>query len=127
MNMGTFNAATFKSGLETLVSGLENSSDPNVFMTSFILGSNPTVDAIKQQVCAEDPSHRVFVDMSAVGQNSSNFGNYGHPDDQGMAVIANTLFSAMDAHASVPEPGSCAVGHGFAGAVGLGLAEAELD
>ena len=61
-------------------------------MTSFILGSNPTVDAIKQQVCAEDPSHRVYVDLSSIRQDPSNFDSvYGHPNDQGMALIANTM------------------------------------
>ena len=108
MNMGTFNATTFKSSLETLVTGLKNGSNPNIFVTSFILGSNPTVDAIKQQVCAEDPAHRVFVDLSSVYQNSANLGNYGHPNDQGMAIIANTIYNAMDAHSVVPEPCSWA-------------------
>ena len=107
MNMGTFNATTFKSSLETLVTGLEASSNPTIVITSFILESNPTVDAIKQQVCAEDPAHRVFVDLSSVYQNSANIGNYGHPNDQGMALIANTIYNAMDAHSIVPEPSFC--------------------
>ena len=51
INMGSFDAVTFKSSLETLVTGLKSSNDPNIFMTGFILESNPTVDAIKQQVC----------------------------------------------------------------------------
>ena len=95
----------FKTALEDLCTGLENSSNPNIFITSFILGSNPTINAIKQQVCAEDPSHRVFVDLSSVSQDPSNIGDYGHPNDQGMAIIADTLFSAMVTH-SVPEPTS---------------------
>ena len=94
-----------KTALEDLCTGLENSSNPNIFITSFILGSNPTIDAIKQQVCAEDPSHRVFVDLSSVSQDPSNIGDYGHPNDQGMALIADTIFSAMVVH-SVPEPSS---------------------
>jgi hypothetical protein len=104
-NMANGTMAQFKSALEDVLTGLKNSSNPDIFVTSFILGSNPTVDAIKQQVCAEDPTHRVFVDLSAVMQDGSNVGASSHPNDKGMAVIAGTLFSAMVTH-SIPEPSS---------------------
>jgi lysophospholipase L1-like esterase len=94
----TFQAEVFKDGLKKLVADLKQSSNPHIFMPSYILGSNATVDEIKRNVCAEDPSHRVFVDMSRVGQDASNMGDYGHPNDKGMALIAETLFRAVLAH-----------------------------
>ena len=66
------------------------------------------MDEIKRQLCAEDPAHRVFVNLSAIGQNAANIGGYGHPNDAGMAAIADTLFDAMATH-SVPEPSSLAL------------------
>ena len=71
-------------------------------MPSYILGANATVDEIKRRICAEDPTHRVFVDLSAVGKDAANIGGYGHPNDKGMAVIADMLFNAMVTH-SVPK------------------------
>lgn len=107
VDAGTLDTTVLKASLQTLVTGLKNSSNPNIFFPSLILGANPTIDAIKQQVIAEDPSHRVFVDMSSVSQDLANLGGWGHPNDKGMALIANKLSSAMDAHATAaPEPGS---------------------
>lgn len=103
IDMATLDAAALKISLQTLLNGLKESSNPHIFLPSFILGVNPTIDAIKQQVVADDPSHRVFVDLSVVGQDSANLGGWRHPNDRGMALIANTLFGAMDAHA-IPEP-----------------------
>jgi DUF1680 family protein len=98
--MPTFNAEVFKNSLKQLVADLKESSNPHIFMPGYILGSNVAVDKIKQGICAEDPTHRVFVDMSAVGKDSSNIGNYGHPGDKGMSLIADILFKAILAHAT---------------------------
>jgi hypothetical protein len=104
-NMVAGDMGKFKTALETLCTGLKNSSNPNIFITSFILGSNPTIDAIKQQVCAEDPSHRIFVNLVGLVDTS---GAAAHPSDAGMATIANKLYGAMATH-SVPEPSSLAL------------------
>jgi hypothetical protein len=85
------------------LTGLKNSSNPNIFITSYILGSNSTVDDIKQQVVAEDPAHRFFVPIGNV-----DMGLFSHPSDAGMVTIADTIFSSMLAH-SVPEPSSFAL------------------
>jgi hypothetical protein len=106
VDAGSLNSAALKTSLETLLTGLKNASNPNIFITGYILGSNSTIDAIKQQVCAEDPSHRVFVDLSGVSRDLSNLGDYNHPNDKGMALIGDTLFHAMVVH-SVPEPSVC--------------------
>lgn len=104
-----FDAAVLKSSLTTLMTELQASNNPHIFVTGQILGSNPIIDGIKQEVVAEDPSHRVFVDLSSVGQDSLNIEKvYGHPSDKGMQVIADSIFSAMVTH-SVPEPSSVAV------------------
>ncbi len=101
----TFNADVFKNSLKKLVADLKASSNPHIFMPSYILGANATVDEIKRNICAEDPTHRVFVDLSSVGKDPSNMGDYGHPNDKGMALIAETLFKAMLAH-SITAPGA---------------------
>lgn len=102
----TFDSVAFESGLRTLVTEIKESSDPEIFVTGFIIGSNSKIDAIKQEICREDPTHRVFVDLSEVFKTAENIGAYNHPSDQGMTAIADTLFNAMVVH-SVPEP-SCA-------------------
>ena len=118
IDMGSFDAVTFKSKLETLVGGLQASSNPNIFMTSEILASNSVVDAIKQQVCAEDPAHRLLVNMSGFRDDATNRassegvysdpGVQWHPGDKGMQFIAGTLYAAMANRAAAPEPGrSC--------------------
>ena len=104
MSVDSFDPVTFKNGLQTLVTGLKNTSNPNIFVTSFIIGANPAIDDIKRQVCAEDPSHRFFVNLSGVDCS----GLAGHPNDAGMKTIADTLFSSMVAH-SAPEPSSLAL------------------
>ena len=105
---GSLDTVALKNSLETLVTGLKNSSNPNIFITSFILGANSTIDAIKRQVVAEDPSHRVFVDLSAVSQDATNLGGWGHPNDRGMALIANR-FIVRWMPAWAPEPGAMAL------------------
>jgi hypothetical protein len=104
-NMANGTYPQFQTALESLVTALRNKSNPNIFITSRIMDSDPTADAIKQAICAEDPSHRVFVNM--VGRVNLS-GAYGHPNDAGMATIANTLYGAMLTH-SAPEPGSIAL------------------
>ena len=104
-NMSGGTMEQFTNALDSLLTGLKNSSNPEIFVTSQILGSNPTTDSIKRQICAKDSAHRVFVDLTAIARDTSNLGAYGHPNDQGMAVIADKIFGAMATH-SVPEP-SC--------------------
>jgi len=94
----------FRTALDTILTGLKNSSNPHIFVTGYILGSNWQVDAIKQQLCEEDPDHLVYVDLSMVGLDPANIGAYSHPSDQGMAVIANAIYAAMEAHSVTPEP-----------------------
>jgi uncharacterized protein len=102
----TFNADVFKVSLKKLVADLKESSDPHIVMPSQILGANPTVDEIKRNVCAEDPTHRVFVDLSSVTKDPANMGAYGHPGDKGMALIAETLFQALMTHSAAIAPAS---------------------
>ena len=99
--MESFDAAKFKNALRTLLTDLKKSSNPEIFMPSYILGSNATIDTIKRELCAEDPAHRVFVDLSKVGPDATR-GASAHPNDEGMAIIADTLYKAMVAH-SVPK------------------------
>lgn len=110
--------AAFKSSLETLLNGLRDSSNPNIFVTSYIISANATVDAIKQEVCAEDPTHRRFVDLSAFRSDLTNYarsegvffnsGVAGHPGNKGMQYIADGVYAAMATHSTVtPEPCSC--------------------
>jgi lysophospholipase L1-like esterase len=114
----TFNAATFKSRLRTLLTDLKQSSNPEIFVTSCIIFPYGTVDAIKQELCAEDPTHRTYVDLSGIRQDPANAlsGYAGHPSDPGMALIADGLFDAMAAHAA-PEPSSIILA--FTGAIAM--------
>lgn len=92
--------------LDTMLTGLKESSNPHIFVTSHIIGGgNTAVDAIKQRLCAKDPTHRVFVDLTDIWDDPDNIGDLSHPSDAGMAAIADTLFHAMETHA-VPEPSS---------------------
>ncbi len=94
----TFHAEVFQQSLKKLVADLKNSSNPHIFLAGYILGSNATVDEMKRRICEEDPTHRVFVDLSCVGTDPANIGEYGHPNDKGMALIAETLFKAIMDH-----------------------------
>jgi lysophospholipase L1-like esterase len=96
----TFNAEVFKTSLKKLVADIQQSSNPHIVMAGYILGANATVDQMKRDLCAEDPTHRVFVDLSCVGKDPTNIGDYGHPNDKGMALIADTLFKAIAAHST---------------------------
>jgi hypothetical protein len=106
--LATFNAQVFKSSLKKLVTDLKQSSNPHIIMPGYILGSNATVDEMKRNLCADDPTHRVFVDLGNVGRDPSNIGDYGHPNDKGMALIADTLLKAILAHAGAPASASTA-------------------
>jgi hypothetical protein len=92
-NMVPGDMEKFKVALETLMMGLKKSSNPRIFVTSFILGSNPAIDKIKRQVCDEDPGRRVFVDLAAAHVDTS--GAAGHPSDAGMAAIAEAIWKAV--------------------------------
>jgi hypothetical protein len=111
--------AAFKSRLETMLTALKSSSNPDIFVTSYIIGANPLVDALKQEVCAADPTRRFFVDLNGFRNDATNYasaeghfsnpGVAGHPGDKGMKYIANGIYSAMEAQAAAtaPEPGCC--------------------
>ena len=101
-NLGGYNPAQLATGLNELLNGLKKSSDPTIFITSNILGSNADVDAIKRKACAADPGKRVFVDLNGLSDNS---GYAGHPSDGGMQTIADTLFAAMIKHSGYTAPG----------------------
>jgi hypothetical protein len=96
----TFNAAVFTNSLKRLLADLKASSNPHIFMPSYILGANAAIDEIKRKCCAEDPTHRVFVDLSSVSKDPANMGAYGHPGDKGMALIAEVLFKAILTHST---------------------------
>lgn len=103
ISVNTTNAEVFESSLRTLMNDLKASSNPEIFVTSYIIGAPEGAEIIKRRICGEDPTHRTFVDLSDVFQDANNVGAHNHPSDAGMAVIADTLFAAMQAHA-VPEP-----------------------
>ncbi|MHB8969917.1 MAG: SGNH/GDSL hydrolase family protein [Pirellulaceae bacterium] len=96
----TFDADVFRRSLKKLAADLKENSNPHMIVAGYILGSNPAVDEMKRQLCEEDPTHRIFVDLSSVGKDPSNMGDYGHPNDKGMALIAETLFQAILAHSA---------------------------
>jgi len=102
-----FDPSALKTALQTLMDGMRHSGDPHVFVVTQLLGEGGPLDDIKREVCAEDPSHRVFVDMSDFGQDPTNLASAepyytgvitGHPGDKGMARIADALLKAMVAH-----------------------------
>jgi lysophospholipase L1-like esterase len=96
----TFKADIFQLRLGKLVADLKDSSNPHIFVTGYILGANAAVDEMKRKLCEDDPAHRVFVDLSSVGKDPSNIGDYGHPNDKGMALISDILLKALLAHAA---------------------------
>lgn len=106
VRMDSFDSAAFTESLKKLVGALKESSDPTLFVTSQIYGPNPDLDRIKQQIVAEDPGKRVFVDLSAFRQDAGNTGFLNHPNDQGMRLIADTLFKAMRSYRTTGPPSS---------------------
>lgn len=100
----TFDPAAFKEGLRALLTDLQAAGNPQIFITSQILGSGGALDEIKRQVCAEEPTHRAYVDLSSFHTDPTNFASaepyysgviVGHPGDKGMARIATALLEAM--------------------------------
>jgi hypothetical protein len=120
-NMGGGTPGQFATALNNLLTGLKASSNPHIFITSHIIGSDPATDVIKRQACAADPSHRMFVDLNGRVNLS---GEAGHPNDAGMKTISDALFDAMVVQ-SVPEPSSIALLI-IAGLFGGGLAWRRL-
>jgi hypothetical protein len=100
---GNYNETVFTNSLRLLMNDLKQSGNPHIFVTSWIMGEPDGVDDIKRELCAEDPTHRVFVDLTSVCRDLTNVGAYSHPNDKGMATIADLMFQAMVAHAT-PEP-----------------------
>lgn len=99
--MDGFKLDVFAAAVKRLVADIQASGNPHIFMPSFILGLNPPLDDVKRKTCQEDPSHRVFVDLSGVAKDAANIGAYGHPNDKGMAAIADLMFKAIADHAAV--------------------------
>lgn len=113
-NMEGGTTEQFRTAFDTLLTTLKNNSNPHIFVTSYIIdGSYATaertkVDNIKKDLCEEDPTHRVYIDLNDIWKHSVNIGAYNHPSDAGMAAIADSVFTAMQTHA-VPEPSSAAM------------------
>lgn len=87
-----FDPKAFDNAFKTLLDDLKTASNPHIFVTGNILWANPELDEIKRRVCAEDPSHRTFVDIPDYAKDISANGPVGHPNDKGMKLIADTLF-----------------------------------
>ncbi len=98
-----FDAPVFQKSLMALLNDLNASSKPQIFVTGNILGRNPALDEIKRKVCAEDPAHRTFVDFSAYQADITVSGPLGHPSDDGMKLIADTLLAAISKKAQFVE------------------------
>jgi hypothetical protein len=110
--MENFDAPAFKAGLERLMDGLKAAGNPVMFVSSQVLGGGGIKDELKQQVCAQDPTHRIYVDLSSFGQDPTNLASaepyykgiiVGHPGDKGMAFIANGFLKAILDRAGVRE------------------------
>lgn len=87
-----FDPKAFDNAFKTLLDDLKTASNPHIFVTGNILWANPELDEIKRRVCAEDPAHRTFVDITDYAKDISANGPVGHPNDTGMKLIADTLF-----------------------------------
>lgn len=99
-----FEPAPFKEALRSLLNALQAAGSPQIFVTSQILSPGGALDDLKNEVCAEDPSHRTYVDLSSFCKDPTNYARSepyytgiitGHPGDKGMARIASTLLEAM--------------------------------
>ena len=96
--LNDFDPEAFQNAFKTLLNDLKDAGNPHIFVTGNILNSNPALDEIKRNVCAEDSTHRMFVDISNYAKDGSVTGRFGHPDDKGMKLIADTLFKAIASH-----------------------------
>jgi len=90
-----FDAKAFHRALKTLLNDLKAASDPHIFVTGNILWSNTGLDDIKKEVCADDPTKRTFAGISKYASDVPKYGPVGHPNNQGMKLIADTLFAAI--------------------------------
>ena len=90
-----FDATAFQRALKTLLNDLKAASDPLIFVTGNILWSNTGLDDIKKEVCADVPTKRTFAGISKYASDVPKYGPVGHPNDQGMKLIADTLFAAI--------------------------------
>jgi len=106
-----FQPGPFREGLRALLAGLEAAGNPQIFVTSQILGNGGALDGIKRELCAEDPAHRTYVDLSTFHEDPTNFASaepyytgiiVGHPGDKGMARIAAALLEAILARSTAP-------------------------
>jgi len=95
VQMDSFDAAAFTVALRKLVSSLKEQGNPTMFVTSTIYGGKPELDGIKQQIVAEEPARRVFIDLSGFRKEPTYNGFLDHPNDEGMKFIADTIFAAM--------------------------------
>lgn len=109
----TFDAAKFEAGLRQLLADLQAAGSPQVFVTSQILGGGGPLDEIKRKLCAEDPAHRTYVDLSSFSKEEANYARsepyykgiiVGHPGDKGMGVIAQALLQAMLVKSGLEKP-----------------------
>ena len=90
-----FDGTAFQKAFRTLLNDLKAASDPHIFVTGNILWDNTGLDDIKKKVCVEDPAKRTFVEISEYATNVPRYGPGGHPNDEGMKLIADTLFAAI--------------------------------
>jgi hypothetical protein len=100
---------SFSDGFLKLLKLLKNNGQPAIFVRG-CFWPDKTKDAIMQRCCAEVGG--VFVDISALGKDESNFAqserkfaHHGvaiHPGDKGMKAIADALFSAMSEKLNTP-------------------------
>ena len=95
LNIGTTTEAIAKAlmqhkGLRVITNNLN---------VAAILSGNPDLDEIKRKVCAEDSAHRTFVDIADYRKDIPANGPKGHPNDRGMALIADTIYAAIASRA----------------------------
>lgn len=109
----TFDPKAFQAALQALLGALQAAGNPQIFITSQILGQGGPLDEIKRQVCAEDPAHRTYVDLSSFHTDPTNLASaepyytgiiVGHPGDKGMARLAAALLEAMAARGGATGP-----------------------
>lgn len=94
-----FDGKKFQKAFGAMLDDLKSSSNPHIFVTGNILSGNPDLDEIKRKVCAEDSAHRTFVDIADYRKDIPANGPKGHPNDRGMALIADTIYAAIASRA----------------------------
>jgi hypothetical protein len=96
----------FADSYEEVLTAFKDVGAPEVFVVSTFWASGVT-DGILRNAC--DRVHGAYVDISSLYANPANRGGWGgHPNDAGMAAIADAVFGQMVAH-STPEPSTCAM------------------